>query len=115
MDEILHHLRNYAMMIPLQIPTNNGFTWFSEVGSLAFGLRVLKPSQVLPLLRCTLLRFTARLPEQLLDLGWVRGGPADMTPWVTCARFGKGRLKSGSWANMMRVRSLEMSALGLRS
>ena len=28
MDEILHHLRQPGMMIPLQIPANNGFPWF---------------------------------------------------------------------------------------
>ena len=30
MDEILHHPRNPGMMIPLQIPTNNGFSWFQS-------------------------------------------------------------------------------------
>ena len=28
MDKILHHLRIPGMMIPPQIPTNNGFPWF---------------------------------------------------------------------------------------
>ena len=28
MDEILHHLRNPGMMIPLYIPMNHGFPWF---------------------------------------------------------------------------------------
>ena len=32
-DEILHHLRNPGMMIPRQIPTNNGFPWFQRVQS----------------------------------------------------------------------------------
>ena len=27
---ILHHLRNPGMMIPIQIPTNNGFSWFQS-------------------------------------------------------------------------------------
>ena len=28
MDEILHHLKNPGMMIPLKIPTNNSLLWF---------------------------------------------------------------------------------------
>ena len=31
MAEILHHLRNPGMMIPLQLPTNNGFSWCQVV------------------------------------------------------------------------------------
>ena len=30
MDEILQHLKNHRMMIPLYMPTNNGFPWFSS-------------------------------------------------------------------------------------
>ena len=41
MDEILHHLRSSGMMIPLHLPTNNGFPWSqSDAG--------FRPSTVLP-------------------------------------------------------------------
>ena len=30
MDEILHHLRNAGIGIPLEIPTNNGLPWFQS-------------------------------------------------------------------------------------
>ena len=31
MDEILHDLRKPGMIIPLEIPTRNGFSWFEVV------------------------------------------------------------------------------------
>ena len=30
MDEILHHLNNPGVMLPLEIPTNNGLLWFQS-------------------------------------------------------------------------------------
>ena len=37
MDEILHHLRSPGMIIPLQMPTKNGFTQGFEVARNGFG------------------------------------------------------------------------------
>ena len=40
-DEILHHLRDTKKMIPLSIPTNNGFPWFQSGAKW-----ILQPSTV---------------------------------------------------------------------
>ena len=36
MDEILHHLRDPAMLIPRKIPTRNGFFWLPKVVQSGF-------------------------------------------------------------------------------
>ena len=46
MDRILHHLRNPRMMIPLYIPTNNGFPLFQSGAGF-------RPSTVSPPMRST--------------------------------------------------------------
>ena len=43
MDEILHRLRNPGRMSLLQIPTDNGFPWFSSGAGASFAKKVAQP------------------------------------------------------------------------
>ena len=90
MDEILHHLRNPGMMIPLSILTNNGFPW-SQSGA---GFR---PSihSINSICSFAGISFSGSFPNS--ETFPRRPGTRAGGPGAGRARFRAGKARRGAW------------------